>query len=73
MLLSTACAIGTGWAWISALSNRQPDVSLIDPNLWKRLTPEGIRRRNIGFRFYLAGVVLFAVGWLLLSAGAALR
>ena len=69
MLLSTACLAGAGWAWMTALIDRPANVGLMDGNLWTRLNPEGIRRRNIGFRFAIGSVGLFGVGWLFLWAG----
>jgi hypothetical protein len=57
MLVGLSCGIGAGAAWLAALSERKAGVGLMNPNLWSELTPEGARLRNLGFKFWLGGVV----------------
>ena len=66
MLLSAACLVSAGVAWVGALARRPRGVGLTDGNLWSRLTSEGIRSRNVGVWLFMVGAVLFAAGWALL-------
>jgi hypothetical protein len=63
MLAFFVCWVGAAASSVRALGYRKPGVGWRNPNLWLELTPEGERLRNRAFKFWLAGVVAFALGW----------